>query len=61
MNETKIPDNLLQKTKKQHLSFKLTHLYKYKFSANLSNIAVNLVNFLFQFKRRLYETIIYKV
>ena len=46
IGEMKIPDNLLHKIKKQHPPFRLTHLYQYKIPANLTNIPINLDNFL---------------
>ena len=38
----KIMDDLLRKMKNKYLKFRLTHLYEYKFPANLTNIEMNI-------------------
>ena len=50
----KISDDLLQKVKAKYRTFRLTHLYEYKFPANLANIEMNLDDF-FVLQRGSYE------
>ena len=40
-----ISSDLLGKVENQQLAFRLTHLYNYKFPANLTNIKINLDDF----------------
>lgn len=40
-----MPENLIQKMKNRHQKFRLTHLFEYKFPANLTSIEMNIDNF----------------